>query len=501
MSLIVNTAKGTVEGYTEDGLDVWLRIPHSKPPVWDLRFKRAQPMDAWEGVRECKTFGNKPVQFLFMQIGNPIETAPESEDCLYLNIWKPSGGEKLPVFVWIYGGANHVGEGSDPSYDGAFMAKQGVLFVNFNYRVGPLGFYDFSIYDDSFDSNCGVSDQLAALKWIKENIEAFGGDPDNITIAGESAGGTAVYDMLACPEAKGLFNKAIAQSGLAGSCGTKYAQRLNLNLFLEQMNLAPEEVYKLKEIPSDAMKDAACWLVLNNCSAYPSIYCLGPVIGDDLIPQFPWEAMAEGSAEGVDVIFGSNHDEGTIFVNKKNTMFPNNWAQIETMLRFNGKEAYLPRIKEIYGKLPNEREQMCAIARDRAFWADHIRCADAQAAHAKVWVYRYDFAAGLLKLLRFGATHGSEIGFALGNLNGGLAILHKLTSKKKIAAMTGQLNTAWVNFAKYGNPNGGGVEWEAYDPEKRSTHIFNVQPATEYHPNADAFELWCEIGQLYADEV
>lgn len=501
MSLIVETTKGKIEGFQKDGMDIWLGIPHSKPPVGDLRFKHAQPMDVWDGVKECRQFGNKPIQFPFMQFGKPIETVPESEDCLYLNIWKPADGKKLPVFVWIYGGANHIGEGSDPSYDGEYMAKQGILFVNYNYRVGPLGFYDFSIYDDSFDANCGVSDQLAGLKWIKENIEAFGGDPDNITIAGESAGGTAVYDMLACPAAKGLFRKAIAQSGLSGSCGTKNAQKLNLELFLDQMHLSTQEVAKLKEMPADEMKAAATWLVLNNCAVYPSLYCLGPEIGDDLLPQYPWDAMASGSAAGVDVIFGSNHDEGTLFVQKKNTMFPNSWAQTETMLRLNAKEAFLPRLKQLYGNLPNEREAMCAIARDRAFWADHIRCADAQSTHGNVWVYRYDFSAGLLKLLKFGAMHGSEIPFALGNMTGGISILHKLTGRKKLKNMTAQLNTAWVNFAKYGDPNGSGIEWESYDAHKRATHIFSLNPITEYNPNAEALALWNEIGQLYAEPI
>ena len=205
------TQYGEVQGFAAAGVKTWLGIPYAAPPVGELRFRRNQPPIPWQGVKKCVAFGNKPIQYMNM-FGLERSRVPASEDCLYLNVWAPLNAAKdarLPVFVWIYGGAYHMGEGSDPMYDGASFARDGVVFVNFNYRVGPLGFYDFSMYDKRFESNCGVSDQIAALRWVRDNIAAFGGDPNNVTIAGESAGGTGVYNMLASPAAKGASRAAV----------------------------------------------------------------------------------------------------------------------------------------------------------------------------------------------------------------------------------------------------------------------------------------------------
>jgi para-nitrobenzyl esterase len=213
MNTTVEIKYGTVEGFKENGLAKWFRVPFAEPPVGELRFRRAVECEKWNGIRSCKQHGNKPIQFASLSQTKAIS---ESEDCLYLSIWRSDNEKKkLPVFVWIYGGAFIAGECSEPGYDGSTFAKEDILYVAINYRLGVLGFYDFTGYDkENFDSNCGLSDQIMALKWIKENIEAFGGDSENITIAGESAGGTSVCNLLAAPTAKGLFHKAISQSGL-----------------------------------------------------------------------------------------------------------------------------------------------------------------------------------------------------------------------------------------------------------------------------------------------
>ncbi|MDG2575888.1 carboxylesterase family protein, partial [Vibrio parahaemolyticus] len=182
MNLIIQTTKGKIEGFETEGVNAWFDIPFGKPPVGDLRFKRAQPVDPWEGVKDCKTYGNDPIQFIGVR-------DKEDEDCLNINVWAPKNANKLPVLVWFYGGGLHYGFNSDLSYDGAHMAASDVIRVNINFRLGPLGYYDFNQFDSSFDTNCTISDQIEGLKWVKENIEAFGGDPDNVTIFGESGGG------------------------------------------------------------------------------------------------------------------------------------------------------------------------------------------------------------------------------------------------------------------------------------------------------------------------
>ena len=179
------------------------------------------------------------------------------------------------MFVWIYGGGFSYGECSDPLYDGSSFARNDVIFVGINYRLGVLGFYDFTPYQNQneyFDSNCGFSDQLTALKWIKENIEAFGGDSDNITIAGESAGGTSVCHMMASPYAKGLFNKAISQSALPDCLHNSSSAKRNMDMFLNQMKMSQDEVIKLKTMDVNEMKSAAQYVLDNSCLIYPGIF-------------------------------------------------------------------------------------------------------------------------------------------------------------------------------------------------------------------------------------
>ena len=491
MDLTVKTQYGAVRGFEEDGLNKWFGIPFAAPPVGELRFKRPQPPMPWDDVKETTKFSPAPYQYMAGMTKNAPEPE-QSEDCLYLNVWAPKNAEKCPVFVWIYGGANASGMGSDPAYDGTSFAKNGVVYVTFNYRVGPLGFYNFSIYDDSFDSNCGVADQIAALRWVKENIAAFGGDPEQITIAGESAGGTAVYDMLAAPSVKGLFKRAIAQSGLASSaCEHTGTAKKNVDLYLDKLGIKPEEVAKLKDMKPEDMKEAALWLMAENNRIYPGIFVPGPV-QDDLIPEYPWEALAKGSAEGVDVIFGTNHDEGTLFIMMK--MFPMDWNEIETMLKNNGYEHKLPEFKRLYAE-KKIRDTAANVARDRAFWADYVRCADVQSKHAKVYAYRYDFATTLLKLTGLGAMHSSEISHVLNTFGPLTQTFSKLTSKKRIAKFRAITHNAWLSFCKTGDPNGSHLPfpWETYDAEKRTTYIFNDKCSVEHNPNGAYFELWKDM--------
>lgn len=490
--MIVSTKKGKVEGFRKNGINMWFGIPYAKAPLGKLRFRRAVEHEPWSDVRVCKIFGNKPYQFTT----GPLTLATPSEDCLYLNIWAPENACKLPVYLWIYGGMYAKGDGSRRDYWGAGMAQSGVIFVNFNYRLGPLGFFDFSMYEKSFETNCGFSDQIAALKWVKENIEAFGGDPDNITIGGESAGATAVYDMLASPAAKGLFKRAIAQSGVPASGGTQAALKLNTDLFLLKMGMSPNDVPKLKTMDPEKMIRAARYVIDEHCNAYPGLFAPGPLIGDDLLPKFPWEAMAEGSAEGIDVIIGTDKDEGKIFVNMKRTTFPNSWGQVSGMLIYNGYADRFSAFTKFYDISDWEWEQMSEFAKDRAFLVDAIRCADAQSDKARVFMYRYDYVPRLLKLLRIGAMHGSEIGLTL-NTDGLFAKLMRFTPKHEVSKMKNCMHGCWLSFIKNGNPKGGlCIDWPQYDFETRDTLIFDLNPCVERNPGQKAFELWKDI-ELY----
>ena len=362
MDLIRKTKLGKVEGFSDGTVNRWFGIPYGLPPVGERRFKRSAEAESWEGVKKCLKMSPRPYDFLdgmMKKMGKG--TNPYSEDCLYINVWTPSEtvpSDSLPVFVWIYGGANHTGEASDPGYDLTSFAKNGIVAVNFNYRVGPLGFYDFSRLDPSFDTNCALSDMLLALKWVKENIKNFGGDPSRVTICGESAGGTAVYTLLSTPASKGLFKRAIAMSGLVDNIDYPRVHDLNNKLYLDALGIKEDEVYKLRQLTPEELQKGSYAMMQNNAS-YPGILLTGPVIDGDLLPEKPWEALAHGSAEGIDCIFGTCKEEGTLFRPLKMEVM--DWGQVETMLRNSGRLDKLDEFKKNYGSLKEKAKALVPL--------------------------------------------------------------------------------------------------------------------------------------------
>ncbi len=480
----VLTKYGKIEGFEEGRIIKWHGIPYAQPPVGRLRFKRPDLCKPWNGTLSARQFGPRPFQFIDRKAVRKMEM---SEDCLHVNIWAPAERNRCPVFVYYYGGANTSGESSDPMYDGTSFAENGIIYVCFNYRLGPLGFYDFSIFDSSFDSNCGFADQIAGLKWVKENIESFGGDPENITICGESAGGTAVYDLLAAPSARGLFRRAIAMSGLADDAVSARQNRLNMELFLDKMNLKPENISQLKTMDPSKMISAAGWMFSSNNTVYPGIFVPGPVI-DDLLPQKPWKAMTQGSAEGIDCIFGTCRDEATLFFLMK--MLPGTWNEVSRMLELNDSMDKLEDLKRVYTD-NKDKTALQKLFRDRLFWAHSVMCADAQSQNGNVYAYRNDFEYNFLKFAGLGAMHGSDVGMALNTKGGTLDKASIGTPKARKALMKKFVHGSWLNFTKTGDPNGElPLAWELYNAQQRATFIFNDTCSIENNPNAEAFEVW-----------
>lgn len=209
MGVVMATSTGTIEGTTEDGLSVFKGIPYALPPEGPLRFRAPAPVPAWDGVRPATSFGAAPPQLPLLPGMPPAWRPEDGMDCLSVNVWTPGGpGDRLPVMVWIYGGGWKSGHCADPGYDGAVLARGGVVLVTFNYRVGFEGFG----FVPGAPANRGFLDQAAALLWVRENIAAFGGDPDNVTVFGESGGGASVAALLSAPAVRGLFRRAIVQS-------------------------------------------------------------------------------------------------------------------------------------------------------------------------------------------------------------------------------------------------------------------------------------------------
>ena len=339
---IVETNTGKIRGYEKDGQIAFLGIPYAKPPVGKLRLKRAVPIEAWEGILDAKEYGSPAVQKMGDQFLG-------SEDCLTLNIRRPLEGENLPVLVFIHGGGYNTGSASDSLISGDSFVKNGIVYVTFQYRLNVWGFYDFTGYPgcEEFESNCGISDHIAAMKWIHENIAAFGGDPERVTISGESAGGTSAILLMAVPALKGTFQQVIASSGLPNGVFSHEMSRKHIEMFLEGMGWTEADLHKLAGIDSFEVLKGNDFIAEMHQYRHPGIYLPSPVV-DDLLPERPIEAIRKGCAAGVRLMIGSNLNEGTFFVRPEHTFFPNSWEMIEELFRNNGMEEWFGEAKAYY---------------------------------------------------------------------------------------------------------------------------------------------------------
>ena len=455
----VLTQSGVVSGALEDGLSVYKGIPFAGPPLGDLRWRPPTHAATWTGTRKANAFAPACMQ---EGVSMPGEAPPAvSEDCLYLNVWAPAKSvpEHLPVIVWIYGGGYRNGSASMPLYWGDRLAHKGVIVVTIAYRLGPLGFLALpeltreSVHRSS--GNYGLMDQIAALEWIQRNIAAFGGDPKRVTIAGQSSGAISVSVLMASPRAKGLFQRAIAESG---------------GLF-EPIQLAPN--YLLANAERDGEKYAASLgaSTLQELRRLPATELLGggnaggvthPVIEPYVLPSSPYEAFAAGQQNDVPLLIGSNAEEAralTDVTNVKSATFN------EDINRSFG--ALPPQIMAAYPHATDEeaRQARLDLERDLRFGWDMWAWARLQARSGQHRVYYYSFgqrpAFPVGSVYEgWGASHFAELWYVFDHLN--QAPWHWSKADRKLAE---EISSYWVNFAKSGNPNGRGLPvWPAFTP-------------------------------------
>ena len=308
--VIIESAYGKLEGRKLNEVYVWKGIPYAAPPLGDLRFRPPVPSEAWDGVRNAAEFGPIALQApseVMNFLGSELEKS--DEDCLYLNVWSPGAdGKRRPVMVWIHGGAFAAGSGSGAMYDGASFAAEGdVVVVTINYRLGVFGFLHLGeTGGEEFagSGNCGILDQVAALQWVQDNIEKFGGDPSQVTVFGESAGAMSIGVLLAMPAAKGLFQRAVLQSGAAANVhSTGIAEKVAGRL-LAALDIGPGNIEKLREMPAQQLLKTAALL--------PYI-SLVPVVDGISLPEHPEQALAKGAAKDISILIGTNKDEYRLF--------------------------------------------------------------------------------------------------------------------------------------------------------------------------------------------
>jgi len=460
----VNVTGGSVAGTAEDGVQVFKGIPYAAPPVGDLRWAPPAEIVPWKGTRDASKFSPDCVQAPYDKSSVYYrEPSPQSEDCLCLNVWsaaqKPD--EKRPVMVWIHGGALTRGSGATPTYDGANFAKNGVVLVTINYRLGPFGFFSHpgltaeSKHDAS--GNQGVLDQIAALKWVQQNIAAFGGDPSRVTIFGESAGSWSVCSLMATPLSKGLFHRAIGESGGVFESMTYLKE--------EKRGRRSGEAVGLDFAKSLGAKDLAA---LRALPAQKIIEAFGPrasiptrgVVDGWVFPKEARLVFASGEQHHVPVIVGSNANEMT-------TLTPR--AMVPTTL--DGLKQYVARDykgfeAEFAAAYPaatdaEAGDAFLAASRDRGFtWQMRTWAREMTKAGVPAYLYFFSRIPPVGDHAYNRAFHAAEIAYAFGNLDMTRGYTDK--DRELSAAMQGY----WINFAKTGDPNGDGlIIWPAHDAQ------------------------------------
>lgn len=489
--VLVQTTHGAVAGYHADnGLQVFLGIPYARPPIGRQRFAPPQPMAPWGYVRPAYLFGPTCPQSL--DEFEPASLLYQDEDCLSLNIWTPgTDSGRRPVIVYIHGGGFVEGGSGDPLYNGANLARRGdIVVASINYRVAALGFLALDEFGPEFaGSGClALRDQIAGLTWIKQNIDRFGGDPDNITIMGESAGSASVMLLMVSPMAKGLFHKAIAQSGAVNLARTKAQAAAYTRRFMELAGVG--DVEGLRALSIQRMVAVAEKLLEE--AGFESDLVFAPVMDGVVIPADPAKAFADGAAAGIPFLNGTNYNEYRYWLN----YFPAlPYIPSGVILSFaprilatlgDKREAALKYYREARPD-PGRGGVTFGLAADMMFRVPHIRVSDLQSAHAPVWMYRFDWKSQVSD--DFGACHAIELPFVFGTFDSPTS--HQIVGPHPPLGLSETMMQAWIAFARSGNPNPTGMPaWPPYETTRRATMIFNEHSAPQDDPDRAARLLY-----------
>jgi para-nitrobenzyl esterase len=503
MGTIVETRCGRLEGREEQGLQVFRGIPYAQPPVGARRFGAPEPVSPWAGVRKAFEFGASAPQQTMMLPLPGMNVGAMDEDCLSLNVYTPSAdAERRPVMVWIHGGGFVIGSGSQPIYDGAPLARRGdVVVVTINYRLGPLGFLylkDLCPDLDGAVGNAGIRDQVVALEWVRDNIAAFGGDPENVTIFGESAGGMSVGTLLGMPSARGLFARAIPQSGAAHNVHSRETATNVAAHFLEELGLSPSDAPgKLREVPPDKLLDSHQQTILK-LGASVGLLPFQPLVDEESLPEPPLAGIRAGCAADVALLTGTTRDEWKLFGILDGRIRKLDEARLVRRLSKQLPGADVEALVETYRSTREGRaftepyELFCAIETDRVFRLPAIRLAEAQSAHQPAtFFYQFTWESPSLGGA-LGACHAVDLPFVFGVLDkegtelfaGGGPEAHQLSER---------VMDAWIGFARGGDPGHPGLpggRWEAYDSDRRATMMLGRECAIEFAPGDRERRAW-----------
>jgi para-nitrobenzyl esterase len=498
---IVATKHGAVRGLRAEGVFAFKGIPYAAAPFGPNRFRPPQPAASWDGVRDALAYGPTAPKPPYPAPFDGILPEPSipGEECLNLNIWTSDlGRAELPVMVWIHGGSYRNGSGAVPTYDGGHFARDGVVCVTLNYRLGVEGFLALG---DGI-ANLGLLDQIAALRWVQDNIAAFGGDPARVTIFGESAGGMSVSTLLAMPQAAGLFTRAIAQSGAAHFAlpvetarrmGGYLAEQLGVEPTRAAIAAAPVEQLVQAQIAMRAEQvarpDPARW---GETLATGMLF--QPVVDDDTLDALPITRIGNGSGSGVDLLVGSNSDEYRFFIVPPGVIDMVTDEYLAAIAAGYGLpvDRAIPTYRAAVGPDASPGELLAAMSTDWLFRIPAIRMAEARAT-APAATYMYEFAWRSPQFGgRLGACHALEIAFVFDNL--AQPENEPLAGATPPQPLADAMHAAWVAFATHGNPGTSGIpDWPRYDMARRAMMRFDTAPQLVEDTGAAERALWQAI--------
>ena len=501
--VIVDSGAGKVQGLEKHGVAQFRGIPFARAE----RFRPAEPVEPWAGVRDATAFGP-----MAPQNPSPLEAMlgaqqqAGQEDCLVLNVYTPATDDAgRPVMVWIHGGAFIAGSGHVPWYNGSNLARlYDVVVVTLNYRLGALGFLHLGHLDPAFvgSGTNGIGDQVQALRWVRDNIASFGGDPANVTVFGESAGAMSVATLLGTPAARGLVHGAVAQSGAAAHVHDTAIAEWVTERFLGALDLSPATADALLTAPvDDILRAQAAVDAEVQRGAGPGFGRLAfqPVMygtGGALLPQPPLDAIRTGSATGVALIAGTTADEWNLFQIQARS---NGGVTDDRLRRRLGRVVGDDRVDDTLALYRDARPAadleglFCAAMTDWVFRMPAIRLAEAQATHApRVSMYRFDYPStafgGVL-----GACHAIDVPFAFANLDRGGVELMLGGIDEAARRLAHRMSRAWASAARGGSPEHGDLPWPAYDAERRATCLLDREASVVDDPAGEIRRLWDEL--------
>ena len=486
MDVIAGTDAGKVRGRQDGAVVSFLNVPYAAPPFGANRYLAPAPVEPWDGVRDCVEYGPTALQAAVTFVGGIPEPVIAGEDCLNVNVFTPDLGASLPVLVWIHGGGFVAGCNASPWYRGEAFARDGVVLVSINYRLGIDGF----LHLDGAPANRGILDCVAALEWVQANVAAFGGDPSQVTIAGQSAGGAACAILLSMQRARGLFQRVIAMSGAAHFAGTKRMAESVGARTAELLGVARSRE-AFVNVPDGHLLEAQAALGAVGAPAggpididamttrfSDSVMAFRPYVDGEVIPVEPRAAIRDGAGSSADVLVGTTSEE----FNMVGSMLgdPADDVVLRALANLGIDAADAPAYRAHHGAVGGGAVIGRAIT-DRLFRVPAVRFGESRFASAgRTYAYEFRFGGAA------GAAHCIDIPFAFDNL-----------AAEDVPAMAGEnppqgladvMHRAWVEFVTTGDPG-----WPAYEPQRRATMVFDAKSAVEDDPLQFEREIWRAI--------